>query len=359
MVKVSIVIPVYNTGKYLYQCIDSVLCQTLCDIEVICVDDGSIDNSLDILKSYVQHDKRLIVLEQIHSGVSTARNVGLNFAHGKYIRFLDSDDWYPSCTMLQDMYDAIEKSGALICGGSVINYVNGLFKTEFNHPYYKHYVIKQEKMIQFSEYQFDACHCRYMFMTSFLRDNSLYYPLYSMYEDPIFTLRAMICAKEFYGIPTVTYCHRIGHKNGNWTSQNAIDLLSSMIEILKITNENKLAKLHYFTVLRIEDNFSQRIVYSLKTGTKGLLILLLKANILINAEMMRIYDSQFCDDHVLLPIEKYLREQELINKTSGISELFTYISRKYRGFIRCINENGIWYTIQRIKEKMRLFLCQK
>lgn len=91
--KISIIIPVYNTESYLRQCLDSVSNQTLKDIEIICMDDGSKDNSLDILREYERNDKRFKVLIQENQGQGVARNKCLNEASGEYIMFLDSDDW--------------------------------------------------------------------------------------------------------------------------------------------------------------------------------------------------------------------------------------------------------------------------
>ncbi|MBQ2626098.1 MAG: glycosyltransferase [Kiritimatiellae bacterium] len=93
MSKVSVVIPVYNVEKYLGECLDSVLRQTLKDLEVICVDDGSMDGSPAILAEYARKDPRIKVVTRANGGLSAARNTGMDAATGKYIYFLDSDDW--------------------------------------------------------------------------------------------------------------------------------------------------------------------------------------------------------------------------------------------------------------------------
>lgn len=94
MPKVSVIIPVYNVEKYLERCLDSVLAQTFQDFEVICVNDGSTDNSLEILQQYVQKDERVKILNQENKGLSEARNVALDVAIGEFIAFADSDDFY-------------------------------------------------------------------------------------------------------------------------------------------------------------------------------------------------------------------------------------------------------------------------
>lgn len=93
MTKVSIIIPVYNAEKYLRQCLDSVVNQTLKDIEIICVNDGSPDNSLEILQEYAKKDDRIKIINKVNGGVSSARNVGLEVAQGEFIGFVDSDDY--------------------------------------------------------------------------------------------------------------------------------------------------------------------------------------------------------------------------------------------------------------------------
>lgn len=109
MKKVSVVIPVYNAKKYLRQCLESVLSQTLSDIEIICVDDGSTDNSLDILKEYSSKDSRIKILQQKNQYAGVARNNGMSVATGEYIHFMDSDDWVEENTY-ERLYDIAKKN---------------------------------------------------------------------------------------------------------------------------------------------------------------------------------------------------------------------------------------------------------
>lgn len=93
MVKISIIIPIYNVEQYLKKCLESILAQTLDDIEVILVNDGSTDKSLDICNQYKLKDPRIKVIDKKNGGLSDARNKGIQIAEGEYIAFLDSDDW--------------------------------------------------------------------------------------------------------------------------------------------------------------------------------------------------------------------------------------------------------------------------
>lgn len=92
-VKISVIIPVYNVEKYLSACLTSCINQTLNDVEFVCVNDGSTDRSLSILKEFAAHDHRIRIINKSNGGVSSARNVGLREAEGQYVMFLDSDDY--------------------------------------------------------------------------------------------------------------------------------------------------------------------------------------------------------------------------------------------------------------------------
>ncbi|UTR10584.1 glycosyltransferase [Evansella sp. LMS18] len=101
--KISIIVPIYNVEAYLSRCLDSLIAQTITDIEIIAVNDGSTDNCLDILKQYAKKDKRIKIINQENSGVSAARNAGIEITKGDYIGFVDPDDWVNK-SMYEDMY---------------------------------------------------------------------------------------------------------------------------------------------------------------------------------------------------------------------------------------------------------------
>ena len=108
-IKISVIVPVYNVEKYLLECLDSIINQTLKEIEIICVNDGSTDNSLSILKEYASKDNRIILIDKENEGLGYTRKVGLDNATGKYILFCDSDDFYSELTAFEELYNYIEK----------------------------------------------------------------------------------------------------------------------------------------------------------------------------------------------------------------------------------------------------------
>ena len=116
--KISIIVPIYNTEKYLKQCLDSIINQTYQNLEIICINDGSTDNSLDTLKTYIKKDSRIKLIDQKNQGLSNVRNQGLKKATGEYISFVDSDDEIKP-TFIESLlapYQEDPKTSLTVCG---------------------------------------------------------------------------------------------------------------------------------------------------------------------------------------------------------------------------------------------------
>lgn len=139
--KITIIIPVYNVEKYIDKCLNSVINQTYKNLQIIIVNDGSKDNSEDICKKYQKKDKRIICLTQKNHGVSNARNVGLNYANGKYIIFIDSDDWLEP-DMIEVLYFNSIKNEADI---SICDYYMNYENKEIAHNKLAKKIILQDK----------------------------------------------------------------------------------------------------------------------------------------------------------------------------------------------------------------------
>lgn len=121
MVKISVIIPVYNEEKYLRECLDSIINQTLTDIEIICVNDGSSDDSLNILKEYCEKDNRIRIISQENKGLGASRNNGLDNATGEYIYFIDSDDYLKNTT-LEELYNIATKDNLDLVIFKLVNF---------------------------------------------------------------------------------------------------------------------------------------------------------------------------------------------------------------------------------------------
>ncbi len=126
MAEVSIIVPVYNVESYLAMCLDSIINQTYTDIEIICVNDGSTDKSLNILEHYKSLDDRIIILNKENGGLSSARNAGMKVANGNYIMFVDSDDWISSVAV-EHLYNNAKKYNSDIV---IFDFVSEDFRTK-------------------------------------------------------------------------------------------------------------------------------------------------------------------------------------------------------------------------------------
>lgn len=119
--KVSIIVPIYNAEKTVSRCVESILSQTYSDFELILVDDGSSDHSLDICNNYEQQDSRVRIFSQKNAGPSSARNTGLKESTGKWISFVDSDDWIDGNHIEELLSATIEETGMAVCGYTLEN----------------------------------------------------------------------------------------------------------------------------------------------------------------------------------------------------------------------------------------------
>lgn len=206
----SIIIPVYNVENYLHDCLDSVLNQTYeGNYEVICVNDGSTDGSLEILDKYKEEVSSLIVISQDNKGLSEARNTGLRAAKGDYIFFLDSDDWIEPNTL-----EVLSKN---INGEDFIGF-NGrryfedgtqeepdMGITESNivgWEYYNKYALDRRK------FHF-VCAVIRIYKRDFLLENNLFFEPGIYHEDNLFTPIACYYAKNVKIIPDILYVYRI------------------------------------------------------------------------------------------------------------------------------------------------------
>lgn len=324
MPKISVIIPIYNNEKYLRQCLDSVVNQTLEDIEIICINDGSTDNSLQILNGYASKDKRFIVINQENTGVAKARNNSLDIAKGTFVAFMDSDDYYPSPNVLQTLFEKATMSNALICGGSICEDHNGKIKTAFNAPL-NDYVFTKEQIVPFTDYQFDYGYHRFIYNLNMLKNNGIYFPLYSRFQDPPFFVRAMIAANKFYAIPMVTYAYRVGHKTIIWTKKRTNDMVKGFIDNLEISKQHGLAKLHQLTFIKFNHDYIDPIIKNINDRNLELLTLLIKANNLIDINLLKQEGLNIPNDFVIEPLKLILSPRTSYTKVRPIQDGFRYL----------------------------------
>lgn len=237
MVKVSVIIPCYNVELYISDCLDSVLAQTLQEIEVICIDDGSTDGTLNILEEYGSQYKNLDILSQKNQGSGIARNRGICAARGEYLAFMDADDFYPAQNTMEKMYDTAKREKAEICGGSGCTFRNGIYTYTGLR---KGFTFLEDGWIDKRDYPIILGYWRFIYKSKFIRENNIFFPDYLRCQDPPFFLSAVVCAGRLYCMRELTYVYRKEHKQVFFTPRKAIDYAKGMRDSLAIAKTGDL-----------------------------------------------------------------------------------------------------------------------
>lgn len=338
--------------KYLTECLDSVLQQSLRDIEVICIDDGSTDTTPDLLDGYQDQDRRVCVIHQSNQGVAAARNKGISCAAGEYVAFMDPDDFYPNLETLELLYTKACENNALICGGSFSSYNNttGKISTHFTGNSQK-YTFTEEGYVDYRDYQFDFGYHRFLYKRTFLIEKNITFPPYARFQDPPFFVRAMILAKSFYAVPDVVYRYREGiqDESTSWSQVKLHDMMRGHLDNLLLSAQYELCDLHALTVQRLEaSNVYKPVMKSLHEKDLQTLNLLIKINAAINTGLLQQSGTKMNDtDCYILDEFNSILIEWAPTKTSIIRRF----KRLACGAIQCAREHGCLYTLKRIIKK--------
>ena len=207
MPKISVIVPVYKVEEYLCECLDSIANQTFKDIEIICVNDGSPDKSLDILNEYASKDSRFVIINQQNQGLSASRNNGLDVAKGDYVAFIDSDDYLLNNDYFEKLLEACEKYNADIAVASIMR---GNDKKA--SP-----ILKIEKQDYTSDYKeklriCDVPDSNYVWNKLYKRESlinsGITFPVGKYYEDIYVTYKYLYYLENLVSVPDVYYFYR-------------------------------------------------------------------------------------------------------------------------------------------------------
>ncbi len=234
MIKVSVIIPCYNAGKYIKECLDSIFSQTLDGIEVICVDDGSRDDTFDILEEYHREFEYMHIIQQDNQGPGIARNCGIKIARGEFLAFMDADDFYPSKDILEIVYNIAKSKRAEICGGSMCSYHNGAYMYE---GFRKGYTFLDDAWIKKENFPTMGGYTKFLFKRNLIIENQISFPDYYRFEDPVFFLTAIARAGGVYCMKMVTYVYRKEHKRFLYTMERAVEYIKGLRDCLVISKE--------------------------------------------------------------------------------------------------------------------------
>lgn len=244
MIKVSVVVPVYNQEKYIERCLDSILAQSMQEMEVILVDDGSTDSTADILSRYEQKDERIIVLHQKNQYAGAARNNGLRTAKGEYVIFWDSDDYFQE-DALEVLYDASRKYDADICVGDATR-MDLHTGTVREKCYLNWSMIPDKRTFSIEDvpqhiFNFARNYLwNRLYRRSFLEEHNLWFSELKQSEDVPFVMKAFVLAKKITVVDHVIVYYQFrsaGSLSGN-ALKNKESVLAAHLEVKKFLEES-------------------------------------------------------------------------------------------------------------------------
>jgi len=269
---VSVIIPVFNNELYFGKCIDSVLYQSLHDIEVIIVNDGSTDNSIKIVEERIRLDDRIKVIHLPGPfGAGVARNKGIESASGKWIAFLDSDDYFPDKYVLELLVETSLKHDADVCGGSLYTVDS---QDQIINKSIKYQVFNEEGWIKYDDYQFEGGFYRFIYRSDIVK-NKISFPELMRYQDPGFLVKILSFTQKFYSVAHYTYAYR-KYKNIEMNNDILCDIFSGIEIVYNISKHNSykrlMQRMHYVYWKVFFKNF-KRIIKSKRCFFQSLKIL--------------------------------------------------------------------------------------
>lgn len=240
--------------KYLPKCLKSLIKQTLKDIEIICVNDGSMDNSLAILKEFASKDSRIRIIDNQHQGVAKTRNTGIEQSTGEYIGFVDSDD-YIDLDFFEKLYNSATKSNSDIAIASILKHKN--FFNIYNAKYTKEETaITIQDKIKLCE---DKKHFFFyawnkIYHSGFIKENNIKFSEGQIYEDVMFAIKALYYSNKIISVYGTKY-HYIEHENSltkykDKTGEKEHDLIKAYSELQEFCNSKNIEipeRLNYYT----------------------------------------------------------------------------------------------------------------
>lgn len=240
--RVSVIIPVYNTEKYLEKCLDSVAGQSYKNMEIILVDDGSQDGSPEICNRYATDDPRILVIHQSNGGLSHARNVGMQKATGEFIMFIDSDDYWREDSVVQKLMDRVKLTHADVTSFSFAKFeeekdaLTSYFKMNRSMPLHLN---RDEQLAFLSEHGlYIASAWNKLIRRSLLNEDMQFHEgVYS--EDIDWCARLLVKAESFDYIHDVLYCYRqhntsISH---SITNKKCLDLTNAILACISLIEQ--------------------------------------------------------------------------------------------------------------------------
>lgn len=275
-IKITVIIPIYNSEKYLVRCLDSIINQSLKEIQIILINDGSNDKSGEICDQYCRLDSRVNVIHKKNEGVSVARNIGIRLAKGEYIIFIDSDDWIEK-EMLKRMLDVIEKENV------------DVVKCDYKINSSNNHETKNKSNIEFGLYNKDKINNEllpsilnnklrtYVYLLLIRKDiiykNEIYFnENITMMEDFLFYLELLTNSNNWYVINDYLYHYfenisgiTKSNRNNDKKINSVLNVYIESNKILKKTNGDIIIDNFRLNLVKLIDTYFYRQSYKLKT----------------------------------------------------------------------------------------------
>lgn len=328
--RISVIIPVYNAAPYLRSCLDSVVNQTLRDIEVICIDDGSTDGSAAILADYAVRDTRVRVISQANAGQGAARNRGLEQATGEYVYFMDADDALAGADALarlaeemdRDRLDVLffdartEVDAGVVVSESVVR-ASDYIRT---HDYSGVYTGRELFASFLKNREFCVSPCLMMLRRAFIKENHLRFPdARIFYEDNIFMTRVLLAAGRAGHRPWQLYVRKV-HQGSTVTSAPTSRHLRGYLACYRDA-----------CGMLTDGKWSRVVRWALKERRAG-----------YRQSIRRLADG----DEAL--IDKTLQEMSVDEQLQLKAALSYPLHERVVNAWRCLRDNGLAYTLRRI-----------
>lgn len=322
MIKISIIIPVYNGEQDIESCIRSVLNQTWRGLEVICVDDGSTDHSAEVIRRLMAEDGRIRLIQQPNRGAGAARNLALEKAEGKYVAFLDADDRYLDRDALEEMVTLCEGHQISACGS-----VRKLLKGDkvIEEPLFQK--VEKGVVLEYQDYQIDYNYQDFIFLRKHLTEHALCFPDYRRFQDPPFLVKTLFYAERFMVADTCLYGYRVSDMSARFHGKSTCDLLCGLMDNLRFAREHHLYRLFENTARRLEFEYKHIIYRNIsQIGLSGLK-LLIQANEII-------CDQKKEPDYMIKPLKGLLKnmcryEIGILERAESENEIFLYGAGKF------------------------------
>jgi Glycosyltransferases involved in cell wall biogenesis len=301
------------------------------DLEVICIDDGSTDSSPQIIERIQAEDERVVLFHQENQGAGVARNVGIRRAQGKYIAFLDADDYYVDPMALEIMFDVCETQKVSVCAS------RNMYRIEDEREYISELFAKEtsNKILRYEDYQSDYNYQSYLFLKKILIENNIFFPLYRRFQDPPFLVNVSYIAKKFAVADICLYAYRVSEVSARYNADKVCDLLQGLIDNLNFAKQHGLDILFRNTVERLEYEFAYVIYKNISIDDLRILKLLMKANQII-------IDKCGLSDYIIRPIRIIALyrsyEEKLFQRIEDQQEIALYgagkLTKTFLGYLK-------------------------